>query len=73
MKRIGDGGMGLLDFGPGCVGERSLPRVSTTVERMLTRVLGDIVFGAVKGELAVGDSVGDASDGESVFGDLFVA
>ena len=73
MKRIGDGRSGLPDFGPVRRGERSLPRVSATVERMLTRVLGDVIGGAVKGESAVGDSIGDPTDGESVFGDLFVA
>ena len=73
MKRIGDRGCGLLDFGPVCGRERSLPRVSSAMERMWGDVLGDVIGGAVKGESAVGDSIGDPTNGESVFGDLLIA
>ena len=73
MKRIGDGRSGLPDFGPVRRGERSLPRVSSAMEGVWGDVLGDVVFGAIQSELAVGDSVSDPTDGESVFGDLLVA
>ena len=36
-------------------------------------VLRDIVFGAIEGEFASGDSIGASSDGESVFGNLLGA
>ena len=67
----GDAISGLLSFGPVGIGERAIPLASATMEGIAVIILGDVIFLAIKGEFSLSDTIGDSTDGETIFSNLF--